>query len=319
MNVANPGIPQSVSRACDALGRGVPAAIRRLQGGTCKGVYRAWWTDGRSAIVYRWHPDEDRWGLADGAEDTGAPSRIDFLSAQQLLSAVGVRVPTVLHENAGLHDVDATVVVEDFGDRRLGDILAGSDEGRDPVLAAFGTVLRTLHAQQRDEPGPIVLASDRTTTPPPFADQILQRAHRHLKAARHHPAIQPIELRLRSMLHEAHRRVHPRVGATLVHGELGPDHVLVDADGQPCLIDIEGCNYADLEWEHAYLALRFGPHYEHLQRDDLDPARLELYTLALHLSLVAGPSELLTRTGPDPFMQSIVAHNAQRLIDLATG
>jgi aminoglycoside 3-N-acetyltransferase len=63
--------------------------------------------------------------------------------------------------------------------------------------------------------------------------------------------------------------------------------------------------------------LRFGPNYEPLRRDHLDPTRLELYTLALHLSLVAGPSYLLTRIGPDPLMQDIVAHNTERLIELA--
>jgi hypothetical protein len=49
-----------------------------------------------------------------------------------------------------------------------------------------------------------------------------------------------------------------------LHGELGPDHVLIDDRGQPALIDIEGLMFFDIEWEHAYLQLRFGDHYQRL-------------------------------------------------------
>ncbi|MEV5879986.1 hypothetical protein AB0L75_38405 [Streptomyces sp. NPDC052101] len=42
--------------------------------------------------------------------------------------------------------------------------------------------------------------------------------------------------------------VRPRAGHSLVHGELGPDHVLLDVCGRPALIDVEGLMYFDAEW-----------------------------------------------------------------------
>ncbi|MEU0751347.1 hypothetical protein ABZ476_33950, partial [Streptomyces albogriseolus] len=39
----------------------------------------------------------------------------------------------------------------------------------------------------------------------------------------------------------------PRTEHGLIHGELGPDHVLVDASGHPVLIDIEGAMFFDVE------------------------------------------------------------------------
>jgi hypothetical protein len=82
--------------------------------------------------------------------------------------------------------------------------------------------------------------------------------------------------------------VRPRTDHRLIHGELGPDHVLVDGDGQPVLIDIEGLMFFDLEWEHVFLELRFGEHYRALRPGGLDEGRRRFYRLAMHLSLIAG-------------------------------
>ena len=35
-------------------------------------------------------------------------------------------------------------------------------------------------------------------------------------------------------------------GDELIHGELGPDHVLIDERGHPVIIDIEGVMFFDL-------------------------------------------------------------------------
>jgi hypothetical protein len=98
----------------------------------------------------------------------------------------------------------------------------------------------------------------------------------------------------------------------LIHGELGPDHVLV-AGGRPVLIDIEGVMFFDVEWEHAFLELRFGPHYRPAQ--GLDPARTTLYRLAQHLSLVEGPLRLLDGDFPHrEAMRAIAEHNVERAL-----
>ncbi|SFF58195.1 hypothetical protein SAMN05216251_12014 [Actinacidiphila alni] len=97
-----------------------------------------------------------------------------------------------------------------------------------------------------------------------------------------------------------------------MHGELGPDHVLVDDRGRPVLIDIEGLMYFDVEWEHAFLRIRFADHYPPLRRDGMDEQRLRFYALAMRLSLVAGPLRLLDGDFPDrDFMLGIVEHNLQ--------
>jgi hypothetical protein len=74
--------------------------------------------------------------------------------------------------------------------------------------------------------------------------------------------------------------------------------------------------YFDIEWEHAFLRLRFHEHYEALRVDGLDDARLRLYALCLHLSLVAGPLQLLGGSHPE---QDIFADIMRSNLDAALG
>src|SRR5262249_20528844 len=101
--------------------------------------------------------------------------------------------------------------------------------------------------------------------------------------------------------------VTPRVAYGLVHGELGPDHVLVTPSGEPAMIDIEGLAYFDVEWEHAWLQMRFGDAYSALRPVDLDPHRLEFYRYAQVLSMIEGPLRIADTDFP----------NRQWMLDLA--
>jgi hypothetical protein len=85
-----------------------------------------------------------------------------------------------------------------------------------------------------------------------------------------------------------------------VHGELGPDHVLLDDDGRPVLIDIEGLTFFDVEWEHAFLRIRFEPAlYRLLEPAEPDEARVSFYLLAQRISLIEGPLRIADTDYPD--------------------
>lgn len=98
---------------------------------------------------------------------------------------------------------------------------------------------------------------------------------------------------------------------SLIHGELGPDHVLIDHRGRPAIIDF------DAEWEHVFLQMRFGRAYPLLRPSDLDPDRLSLYRLATHLSLEAGPLRLLDGDYPErEEMMQIAEYNLLQVLSL---
>jgi hypothetical protein len=104
--------------------------------------------------------------------------------------------------------------------------------------------------------------------------------------------------------------VRPRAEYSVVHGELGLDHILVDRQGWPVLIDIEDLMYFDVEWEHVFLRIRLHPDYRYVAVEGLDEDRLALYMLTQRLSLTAGPLRLLDSDYPDrEFIQGIAEHN----------
>jgi hypothetical protein len=83
--------------------------------------------------------------------------------------------------------------------------------------------------------------------------------------------------------------------------------VLVTPSGEPAMVDIEGLTFFDVEWEHAWLQMRFGDAYSALRPVDLDLHRLEFYRYAQVLSLIEGPLRIADTDFP----------NRQWMLDLA--
>lgn len=108
---------------------------------------------------------------------------------------------------------------------------------------------------------------------------MLERAIEDLaEAAERDPGIGSAAASLHDRLQELAARVVPRTQHGLIRGELGPDHVLVDASGHPVLIDVE---------------------------------------VAMRLSLVAGPLRLLDGDFPHrTVMQEIAEHHAKEALAL---
>jgi hypothetical protein len=110
-------------------------------------------------------------------------------------------------------------------------------------------------------------------------------------------------------------RASPGAQSQIGACELGPDHIALDRHRHPVILDIDGLMYFDIEWEHVFLQVRFGQNYHLPRRAGLDHHRLNLYRLAMHLSLVAGPLRLLDGNYPDrPLMTDIAEHNLRQVL-----
>ncbi|NKE62355.1 phosphotransferase [Lentzea sp. PSKA42] len=295
------GVADLTDIAHAAYGRELRDVVR-LHGGSKKGVYRLTLDDGTTGIAYVWRRSEDYWPEHEPDPLFGNASGRDlFLTAHTALSEAGACVPRLV-----LVDSDV-IVVEDLGGEFLEKLLDDSAE----VLDRLWEDLRAVH--QRLSPRYGRPSALQPVDAPPVPDVVLQRALGHLDACCERvPRIAAERDRLETQLRQRHSLIEPRAEYGLIHGELGPDHVLV-AGGRPVLIDIEGVMFFDVEWEHVFLELRFGPHYRPV--DGLDPARLNLYRLAQYLSLVEGPLRLLDGDFPHrDAMREIVEHNIERAL-----
>jgi hypothetical protein len=275
-------------------------------------------------IVYSWAEDESFWPTEETADPAHpfapASGLAQFLAAQRRLDGLGVRVPGVLFADDGRRHCQADVaVVEDVVGGSLEALLETDPARASPALNELASLLDVMHQQHSRHYGRVdVLERGEKASGDSCEQLVLERAITDLaEAAERDRSIGSAAASLHDRLQELALRVTPRRQHGLIHGELGPDHVLLDARGHPVLIDIEGLMFFDVEWEHVFLRLRFGDRYRQLSRPGLDPARLDLYRLAMRLSLVAGPLRLLDGDFPHrAAMQEIAQHNAKEALAL---
>ncbi|WP_326751346.1 phosphotransferase [Streptomyces hirsutus] len=311
----------------DVLGPGCRVvAVDRLRGGSKKGVYRVR-VDGSpltSVIVYSWAEEENFWPGWNEADvrDPFAPASglAPFLTAQRSLDSLGVRAPRVLLSDGSRQRYPADVaVVEDISVGTLEELFESDPARAAAALDDLAAMTDVMHRHLAPKYGRMDLLEQGGTATGVSCEQlVLGRALHDLEeASGRDRRIAAADGHLRDRLHDLAVRVSPRAEYGLIHGELGPDHVLVDADGHAVLIDIEGLMHFDIEWEHVFLRLRFGKHYPALSRPGLDPQRLNLYMLAMRLSLVAGPLRLLDGDFPDrASMHGIAEHNLKEALAL---
>ncbi|MFF6951450.1 phosphotransferase family protein [Streptomyces iakyrus] len=307
-----------------ALGQGrTLTGVERLRGGTKKGVYRLILDDDSTAIAYLWSADEDYWDQPDPdprdvfSHGTGLGL---FTAAHDRLAAAGVRTPRLrFADSTHTHLPADAAVVEDLTGGSLEDALARDPAGAPQALERTAELLATLHSHTGPRFGKVAVVDDGGSSYGVSCEQrVTEGALRSVaEAAARDPRAAAARRELEKEIHALAAEVRPRDRHTLVHGELGADHVLLTPGGQPALIDIEGLMYFDVEHEHVFLRLRFGPHYDALRAPGLDEARLRLYRLAMHLGLVSGPLTLIEGDFPHPGrMREIAEHNLHQALSL---
>jgi hypothetical protein len=297
------------------------ADLSRLAGGSKKGVYRLTLNDGATAVLYLWSEAENYWPAGSGqfaADPFADASGLDlFLAAQQRLAALGVRTPGVtLVDRSHRHLPGELAIVEDIAGESLAAVLERSVPEAEPALRELGAALTVLHADRYDRIGKVALVD---VEPRPAGDApavVRRRAQRQLAIVSGRvERIRRARDRIGEHLESLAGAVAPRQGYALIHGELGPDHVLVDKAGRPALIDIEGLMFFDVEWEHAFLRLRFGPEYRWLAEPGLDGHRLRFYEFAQSLSLIEGPLRLADTDFPyRDAMLGIAEHHIAKVL-----
>jgi Phosphotransferase enzyme family len=295
-------------------------AVARLAGGSQKGVYRLTMDDGTTAIAYLWEDSENFWpdwpGVGDRADQfTNSDGAELFEAAHGRLASLGLRVPKIyLLDRDHLHYRADIALVEDFPGEDLLALYERDPIAAAPVLARLREGLTAMRHYRGTSPGNVghVDAGGQSYWPT-CEDGALDFALRCLaEAARRDSRIFDINTQLEDRLREMAAAVRPRAEYSVVHGELGLDHVLVDGDGNPVIVDIENLMYFDVEWEHAHMKIRLDDDgwARTVGVEGLDEDRLAFYKLTQHLSLIAGPLRLLEGDFPDrDFMLDIAESN----------
>ena len=321
---ADAGRMRQVARAVFGGDRAL-LRVERLAGGSKKGAYRLTMDGGASALVYVWDEAEDYWQgvLPAGADDEADPfshasGLALFEAAARRLASVGVRCPEILlaDRSRSLYPADIAVV-EYVAGGRLESLLETDPAAAERPLAVVAGWLDAMAAVRSPSPGKVAFVDAGGRPAVTLCERImLDRALAQLaEIALRDPRAARGRGRLERVLHSLAGPVEPRAATALVHGELGPDHVLLDRRGEPVLIDIEGAMYFDVEVEHTWMAMRFGEHYAKLRRGGLDEDRLRFYQLCMHLDLVAGPLRIAETSHPErEWFRGVAGYHLERAL-----
>jgi hypothetical protein len=301
-------------------------AVERLTGGTTKGVYRLTMDDATTAIAYLWEDSENYWPITEHDGDLADPFSpgigLDlFEAAHARLEALGLRVLDIhLVDRDRTHYPVDLAIVEDVPGENLMDLRNRDPRAAAPTMLRLAESLAMMRGHRAPSFGKVTLIDAGGTSRSPSCEQAaLDFALRCLaEATARDRRIADARDQLEERLRQLTAAVRPRAEYSVVHGELGLDHVMVDRDGHPVVIDIENLLYFDVEWEHVFLRLRHtDSQYQQLAADGLDEDRLALYKLAQHLSLTAGPLRLLDGDFPDrEFMRGIAEHHLNQALAL---
>lgn len=302
--------------------------VERLAGGSKKGAYRLTMDDGGTALVYAWDDSEDYWQgvLPEGADNAADPfshasGLALFEAAARRLASAGVRCPQILFTDRSrtLYPADIAVV-EDVPGGSLEALLENNPVAAERPLSVLADWLAAMAAIRSPSLGKVAFVDAGGRSPRRSCERImLDRALAQLSeiAGRDRRAA-GAQGHLEETLHSLAEPIKPRAASALVHGELGPDHVLLDRRGEPVLIDIEGAKYFDVETEHVFMRMRFGGHYAKLTRGGLDEDRLRLYQLCMHLDLVAGPLRIADTSHPErEWFRGVAEHHIQCVLQFA--
>ena len=301
------------------------SGYERLAGGSKKGVYRLTLDDGLSVVLYAWNAAENYWidNSTDPRDPFAEASGLDLMeAAASALTAAGARSPRLMlvDRTQGSYPADIAVV-EDLRGGTLEALIGRDAASAAAPLHVLGGMLNGMARHTNSRLGKVagVLGG--------FAPQDRRAERIVLDQALGHLAIVAVKVpelgqereRIEATIRDQFARVTPRDWYSLIHGELGPDHVMLDGDGRPVIIDIEGVMFFDAEWEHEFTRMRFGASYEALGIDvQLDPARLAFYELARSLSLVEGPLRILETDFPHrDFMRGIVTWHTGKVLRLS--
>jgi hypothetical protein len=300
--------------------------VERLAGGSKKGVYRLTMDDATTAVAYLWDASENYWPTAEGDGDLTNPFSpgfgLDLFEAARVrLDSLGLRVPELhLADRDRTHHPADLAILEDFPGGNLLDLLHRDPHAAEPAMEGLTDALAAMGRHRGPSFGKVGLIDAGGVSRAASCEQAALDFGLYClaEAASLDGRIAGARARLEQRLHELAAAVRPRAEYAVVHGELGLDHVLIDRDGNPVLIDIEDLMYFDVEWEHVFLRLRHpdGP-ARRLAVEGLDEDRLALYTLVQRLSLTAGPLRLLEGDFPDrAFMRAIAEHHGNEALAL---
>lgn len=291
-------------------------SIRQMQGGAQKTVYQLSCKNGFSFILYVWDLQNNYFQEEREQENPIGqyPDGPLFNDNIRCLRQLGVRTPELYyyHQAKRGHSPDFAFV-ELISGREATDYENADRRTQDQIFQPLSEMLEKMHTHIRVNFGTITGGKPPQTS---CHKMMMDNAMNQLAyAAQHLPEIRLHRDKLLDALETHYLSIQPREQYGFIHGELGPNHVLVNERLEPVLIDVDGAMFFDVEHEHSFMEFRFANYDRYFKRGGLDLARMLFYKLHHHISYTAGGLKLLHRGYPDhQAAKSIADYNCREAL-----
>ena len=297
--------------------------VKRVEGGIGKRTYVLDCESPRSRCILHIFlvPETGLTEIATPYDSVFFPTGAEvFVANTELLVGEGVDVPRIYLTDTSRseHKFDFTLVEYINGNTMADAHNDGVAQAPRWILQQVHDQMLKMHARTRKHPGSVM------TDPAPHVsceDVVFDHSLQGIDlASEYNSEIQENQSRICEVLEELYSQVEPRSSYHFIHGELGPEHIMVDGTGKAYFIDIDSAAFFDLEYEHSYLRWRWGEEYAWFARDDLDGARMDFYLLARVISVNATTSEGEAKSTDETewgrFCRDVSASTTQRLLAL---
>ncbi|WP_091176847.1 phosphotransferase [Paenibacillus sp. 1_12] len=289
-------------------------SVSKMHGGAQKVVYKIDCSNGFSCVLYVWDLSMNYFKEEIANEDINEQSYGSdlFELNNKYLTQHGIQTPSLYDLNKERNRYPFDYALVEYVDGHKAEAFFHHSDPRiqDKVFQCLGDMLTGMHTNERHSYGNS--NHSRINTENCHLLQLENAKAQLSYASQHIENIGSNQSKLLDTLYELESRIKPRTQYGFIHGELGPDHVLINDKLEPFLIDIEGAMFFDIEHEHSFLEFRFGDFYRYLKNDTLDPNRMLFYRFHHHISLTSGGLKLLHRGFPDQqFAKDLADHHAQ--------
>lgn len=290
--------------------------IIRIYGGARKVTYKIECNKGFSCILYVWDNSMDYFNEKTDEDDIFKSNGADLFELNnKFLTQNGIRTPRIYYidRNKKEYSFDFALV-EYIAGGEIEKYFYADEETKYKVFTDLSKNIKKMHFIRNKLFGN--LKTEKTLK---FGSEriLLDRNIKEIEySSRFHEGILKNKTMLINKIQELYDNMKPRNDYVFIHGELGPNHVLVDENLNTYLIDIESAMFFDAEYEHSFLQFRFGEYYKYFNKDNLDLDRLKFYKMHLHISCLSGALELKQKSYPDiTEVNDMIEYNSEQALN----
>lgn len=266
------------------------ASLERILGGAQKYTYLAKCTNGFEFAIYQWDKGTTYFENNDKNAVFCSSSAMLFQSNNELMRKHGVLTPKLFYMDRSRRECDSEYAfVEYISGHDMDFIIEKEPERLQEVLESLSDSIDRLHGIKSAVAGQIGRMQTQDFDIISFELEDIRQNSDYLQKYDKEYADLYIQVEAKAM--ECAGKLEKRKEYTFIHGELGPNHVIVDKDNNAYLIDIEGAKFCDVEEELSFLNIRFDKMLKKA-KNTVDEQRMYFYYMGHCLGNLQGAVEL---------------------------